>query len=285
METVEKINALKRSGDELFVAGKYDEAYEQYTAAVDLGRDLKVYTPSERSKLLSIRAESLIRQEKFKEAITDCEAALEEDEKNLKARFRRAKCLEAMSLLSKAAAELKIVMRSDPENKQAIDLMRKVQRRMGVTGAAVGPVVAGKGGKRGTLEEEPETHVTWEAQKQICEYNRLNKVKVEIEDEIAQINKSIDASGEGKEALEMVLDEETSRLTVGDCFFAVKSSEEIEAYIDEKITEKRNKVKALKGDLTDCIATLTPLHAELKKTFGEHIGLPDIKSSSKHAGK
>ena len=108
-----------------FGEGSLDESLENYQRALD---GLSVCHESfareawdERSKIHSNRAECLLRQEQWQAAASEASAALSNDEKNVKARFRRAKAFHALGKEAAAIVDLKVALRAEPKNQQMLE--------------------------------------------------------------------------------------------------------------------------------------------------------------------
>lgn len=269
MEPTEQALAEKRKGNEAFVKNNFAEAINCYTAALELINDIKTFSNEERSILHSNRAECHIRLTKFKEAISDCDNALKYDSSNIKARFRRAKANEALSHYKAALNDLQLVIKNDPHNDKALDLLRIVQRKLGI----------GTGNLQDkTLDYDPETDVTQDDQNDICNYNIMNHQKVELEDQIDLKTKEQRGLEDGLEAIGMLLDDDGSKYQIANAYFAL-NNEECEKRLKERSKIIKNEIKDLQSQLSNVVHNMTQLRAKLKAKFGEHIGLPEIKAN------
>ncbi|XP_042151758.1 tetratricopeptide repeat protein 12 isoform X2 [Oncorhynchus tshawytscha] len=79
----EKANALKEKGNEAYAQGEYETAVKLYSDGLDERRDMQ--------PLYTNRAQSYIKLEKYKEAISDCEWALKCNDKCVKAYLHMGK--------------------------------------------------------------------------------------------------------------------------------------------------------------------------------------------------
>ncbi|CAB1347520.1 unnamed protein product, partial [Coregonus sp. 'balchen'] len=79
----EKANALKEKGNVAYAQGEYETAVKLYSDGLDERRDMQ--------PLYTNRAQSYIKLEKYKEAISDCEWALKCNEKCVKAYYHMGK--------------------------------------------------------------------------------------------------------------------------------------------------------------------------------------------------
>eukprot|EP01083_Nonionella_stella_P066356 174695_1 len=261
----------KRKGNEQFVKNKFDEAITHYTNALDLVADMKDFDNKQRSILYANKAECYIRLTRFKEAITACDESLKYDSTNIKARFRRAKANEKLLHFKDSLRDLQYVIKKDSKNTKALDLMRIIQRKLGIGTSQ------NKADK--LLSYDPETDVTQSDQSDICKYNVLNHEKTEYEDQILELNKLLRGCDDATDAVEMLLDEDCCKLELANCFMAI-SNEDTEDYLKKVAKQNKLKLRQLKQQLNDTIAEMSKLRAKLKAKFGDHIGLPEIKPNS-----
>jgi tetratricopeptide (TPR) repeat protein len=75
----------KEEGNELYKNGKFPEAIEVYTRALELAS-----TNDEKITLLNNRAACKFQDRDFKQCVADCNEVLQLDDKNVKALLRRA---------------------------------------------------------------------------------------------------------------------------------------------------------------------------------------------------
>ena len=106
---------LKKKGNELFGRGKYAEAVEAYTQAIDLWME-----PKDRAVLYSNRSAARLKiaGEKQK-ALSDAERAVQLAPDYAKAHFRRGQALRALGEAAKAAEAMQEVLRLEPSDQAA----------------------------------------------------------------------------------------------------------------------------------------------------------------------
>jgi len=253
----------KRKGNEAFVKNKFIEAINHYTNALDLVADIKDFDNTQRSVLYANKAECYIRLTRYKEAIPCCESAIKYDTSNIKARFRRAKANEKLSKYKDSLRDLQYVIKKDSKNIKALDLMRIVQRKLGNTSDK-------------SLAYDPETDVTEKDQNDICQYNELNHLKVEYEDELQELTTRLRGIDDAQEAIEMLLDEDACRMELANCFMAL-SNEDTEQWLKTQSKDVKAQIRDIKIKLNVTMDAMTKLRGKLKEKFGDHIGLPEVK--------
>eukprot|EP00484_Ammonia_sp_Unknown_P017769 CAMPEP_0197044992 /NCGR_PEP_ID=MMETSP1384-20130603/20939_1 /TAXON_ID=29189 /ORGANISM="Ammonia sp." /LENGTH=274 /DNA_ID=CAMNT_0042476535 /DNA_START=9 /DNA_END=833 /DNA_ORIENTATION=- len=266
----EQAMAEKRKGNEAFVQNKFVEAINHYTNALDLVSDVRDFDGAQRSILYANKAECYIRLKKYKEALPCCDSALKYDSANIKARFRRAKANEKLLKYKESLRDLQYVIKKDSKNTKALDLMRIVQRKLGIGTSS--------NANNKTLSYDPETDVTEKDQNDICEYNVLNHVKIELDDELTALNEKIRGVDDGLEAIEMLLDEDACRIELGNSFVYI-SNEDTEQSLKAQSKELKARRNELKQKLNETIDKMGKLRGKLKAKFGDHIGLPEIKGT------
>ena len=200
----EQAMSEKRKGNEKFVKNKFNEAITHYTNALDLVLDVKDFDNKQGSILYANKAECYIRLKRYKEAIPCCDQSLKYDSSNIKARFRRAKANEKLLKHKESLRDLQYVIKKDNKNTKALDLMRIVQRKLGIG--------TSKNKSDKLLSYDPETDVTEKDQNDICQYNLLNHLKTEYEDKLEELNKKLRGIDDASEAIEMLLDDDDVKL-------------------------------------------------------------------------
>ncbi|XP_065179190.1 RNA polymerase II-associated protein 3-like [Sycon ciliatum] len=109
---------LKDKGNAHFKKGDYVSAIECYT---------KGMTADPRNSVLPAnRAMALLKGERYKAALQDCEVALSLDPAYVKARLRRAACLVGLGQQDDAKKDYEEVLRLEPGNKQAQQDLKKL---------------------------------------------------------------------------------------------------------------------------------------------------------------
>eukprot|EP00249_Psilotum_nudum_P009380 c21897_g1_i1 orf=331-1443(+) len=119
-------NSLKAEGNALYAAGKYEEALECYTNALDILPE-HASTNETCSMCYSNRAICFLQLKKYEAAMTESSKALELNPTYLKALLRRSQAQENLGHLDEAVADMKKVVDLDPDNKQARDAIRRLE--------------------------------------------------------------------------------------------------------------------------------------------------------------
>ncbi|KAF2020443.1 TPR-like protein [Aaosphaeria arxii CBS 175.79] len=110
LRMVQKLERMKEEGNAAFKAGRFQEAVETYTKALEVDPSNK----NTNSKILQNRALCQTRLKNYKPAIADCDKALELDPSYLKARKTRAKALGESGNWEEAAREYKAIHEANP---------------------------------------------------------------------------------------------------------------------------------------------------------------------------
>lgn len=111
LRLVQKLDKTKAEGNTLFKSGKYEQAHEVYTRALEIDPLNK----GTNSKILQNRALCSKALKKYTDAIADCDAALKLDPSYTKARRTRAKALGESGKWQDAINDLKSIHESNPE--------------------------------------------------------------------------------------------------------------------------------------------------------------------------
>ena len=114
----------KEKGNTCFNKGSYEEASELYTTA------LKICVAEDNDMIIVLhknRAACWLKLERYEDAISDCNVALEMAPSDVKALYRLALALGGKNQYSEAMIHLKHLLTIEPKNKQAIDLAQKIQ--------------------------------------------------------------------------------------------------------------------------------------------------------------
>lgn len=107
------IEKQKEEGNNAFKANQLDNAYDAYTAALDIDPT----NSHMNSRLYSNRAAVLQKQKKFEEALLDCDKAIELDEEFYKAYSRRAGCYMETEQYEEAVRDYKKLTEVDASNR------------------------------------------------------------------------------------------------------------------------------------------------------------------------
>ena len=110
LRMVQKLDRMKSEGNAAFKSGRFQEAIDTYTQALEVDPSNK----GTNSKILQNRALCHSRQKSWKQAIADCEKALELDPSYTKARKTRAKALGESGNWQEAVRELKQIQEENP---------------------------------------------------------------------------------------------------------------------------------------------------------------------------
>ncbi|KAI9846073.1 MAG: hypothetical protein M1837_004329 [Sclerophora amabilis] len=110
LRMLNKLDKLKDDGNTSFKAGRYQEAVDTYTKALEVDPLNK----STNSKLLQNRAMCSIKLKEYDSAISDCTRALELDPSYLKARKTKAKAMGESGNWEEAAREFKSIAEENP---------------------------------------------------------------------------------------------------------------------------------------------------------------------------
>ncbi|KAF2746666.1 TPR-like protein [Sporormia fimetaria CBS 119925] len=110
LRMVQKLDRMKEAGNAAFKAGRYQEAIDTYTQALEVDPANK----NTNSKILQNRAICNTKLSNFSNAIADCDAALALDPSYTKARKTRAKALGESGNWEEAVRELKAIHEANP---------------------------------------------------------------------------------------------------------------------------------------------------------------------------
>jgi DnaJ family protein C protein 7 len=110
LRMVQKLERMKSEGNASFKGGRYQEAVNTYTEALEVDPSNK----NTNSKILQNRALCNSRLKQWKAAIADCDRALELDPSYTKARKTRAKALGESGNWEEAVRELKAMHEANP---------------------------------------------------------------------------------------------------------------------------------------------------------------------------
>ncbi|KAG9062909.1 hypothetical protein KI688_004506 [Linnemannia hyalina] len=120
MKKAKNLEAQKTAGNDAFKAGKLQEAYDLYTAALALDPE----NESTNSKLYSNRATVLAKLGRHQEAVEDCDASLKLDPSFVKVLRKRAECQLKLEQYEDAVRDLKSALEFDKTNR---DIRRELQ--------------------------------------------------------------------------------------------------------------------------------------------------------------
>ncbi|KAI7907551.1 uncharacterized protein BX663DRAFT_539037 [Cokeromyces recurvatus] len=123
LKMARNIEKQKEMGNNAFKSNKLEEAYEAYTAAleIDPGNDHM------NARLYSNRAAVLQKQKKFEDALLDCNKAIELDDTFYKAYSRRAGCYMETEQYEEAVKDYRKLTEVDGSNREYHSLLRKAE--------------------------------------------------------------------------------------------------------------------------------------------------------------
>ena len=136
-------DALKDAGNELFKAGRFLQAVDLYTRALEVGPR----TPA----LFCNRAAAHLKIENYGTALADAESALELDKTFQKAYYRRGCVNMALQRLGLAARDFKALLKANPASKDVAAQLAECERQRK---AKVAEAFSRAGGGEGGEEDE-----------------------------------------------------------------------------------------------------------------------------------
>jgi len=113
----------KAEGNDHFSNGRYEEAAACYTKALELTQD-----HAERSVLYSNRAACHSQHQNWHAMLDDCNKAIEENPKNVKATMRRGLAYEGLEKYQLAINDMKKVLELDPTARTASAAIARLSR-------------------------------------------------------------------------------------------------------------------------------------------------------------
>ena len=116
---------LKVEGNEAFKKLNYVEARDFYTKAI--AQLSQIPEDDQMSLLLCNRAAAHMKLLDYSACITDCDRAIKITPSAAKAYYRRAQAHLAVGALSAASNDTQMLLRLDPNNADAISLMRVIK--------------------------------------------------------------------------------------------------------------------------------------------------------------
>lgn len=132
-ERIEAADRRRQGGNELFKEDKLAEAMQQYEMALAYMGDDFMFQLFGKYKEMAIAVKNpchlnmaacLLKLNRYEEAIGHCNMVLAEDEKNIKALFRRGKARAALSQTDDARKDFQKVRKFSPEDKAVIRELR-----------------------------------------------------------------------------------------------------------------------------------------------------------------
>jgi Tfp pilus assembly protein PilF len=118
----------KRMGNTQFKEGKYDDAKEWYSRAIELTENNPKADQSELAIFYTNRAFCHAQGHMYKQVVADSTSAIAIDPKFAKAYLRRAMANEALEKWQKAADDYRTVMELEPGSQAATEGFRRAQK-------------------------------------------------------------------------------------------------------------------------------------------------------------
>lgn len=119
---LEKAIAAKEEGNSHFKQQRYKEAADCYTRALDLCPQ----GHKQAAIFLKNRAQCWLKLEDYGQALADSASALEITPGDVKALYRHAQALERTGRLPEAFREVQSILRTEPQNREAVELARRL---------------------------------------------------------------------------------------------------------------------------------------------------------------
>ncbi|XP_017777637.1 PREDICTED: RNA polymerase II-associated protein 3 [Nicrophorus vespilloides] len=119
---LELATAAKDKGNKFFKSGRFKEAIEAYSQAIEIHR----YDPT----FYCNRALCYNKLNEFNKAELDCTTALQLDKHYVKAYHRRAISREGLGYYKDAHEDLTYALLLEPKNKESIELLEKINRKL-----------------------------------------------------------------------------------------------------------------------------------------------------------
>jgi DnaJ family protein C protein 7 len=126
LRMVQKLERMKQEGNAAFKAGRYQEAIDLYSQAVEVDPSNK----NTNSKIYQNRALCHTRQKSWRQAIADAEKALELDPSYTKARKTRAKALGESGNWEEAVRDLKAIAEENPSEPNIAKDIREAEMEL-----------------------------------------------------------------------------------------------------------------------------------------------------------
>ncbi|XP_045900678.1 sperm-associated antigen 1-like isoform X2 [Micropterus dolomieu] len=114
-------NREKDKGNEAFRANDYEEAVAYYSRSLSIIPTVAAYNN---------RAQAEIKLNHWHNAMRDCQRVLELEPENIKALLRRATVYNHMGSFQMAAEDLRMVLRKEPHNAAATQLLFETEKKM-----------------------------------------------------------------------------------------------------------------------------------------------------------
>lgn len=116
-----RAQTLKEEGNALVKKGEHRKAIEKYTQSISLNpHEVTTYTN---------RALCFLSLRQHRDAVSDCELALNMDSANVKALYRRAQAHKELQNLKSCIDDLNNLLKIEPKNSAALKLLQDVQKK------------------------------------------------------------------------------------------------------------------------------------------------------------
>jgi len=123
LRTVQKLDRMKEEGNAHYKAGRWQDAFNTYSAALEVDPTNK----GTNSKIYQNRALCRIKLKQYEEAIADCEKAISLDPSYIKARKTKATALGLAEKWEACVREWKQIQELDPEDRNVAREVRKAE--------------------------------------------------------------------------------------------------------------------------------------------------------------
>lgn len=123
LRVVQKLDRMKGEGNDEYKAGRWQNALEKYTAALEIDPSNK----GTNSKILQNRALCYTKLKQFDEAIADCERAISLDPSYLKARKTKANALGLAERWEDCVREWKALQELEPEDRTIAQEVKRAE--------------------------------------------------------------------------------------------------------------------------------------------------------------
>lgn len=116
-----KAESDKNKGNEAFRCGDYEEALIYYNRSINIS-----LSPA----ALNNRAITLIKLNRYTEALGDCEKVIESEPSNIKAYMRRGIANQSLGFVEKSCLDFEKVVELEPSNKRGKELLAEVKKEL-----------------------------------------------------------------------------------------------------------------------------------------------------------
>ncbi|CAL9703995.1 unnamed protein product [Knipowitschia caucasica] len=116
-----RAQTLKEEGNALVKKGEHQKAIDKYSQSIQLNpHEITAYTN---------RALCYLSVKQLREAVADCDVALNMDSSNIKALYRRAQAHRELQNFKSCVDDLNRLLKVEPKNGAALKLLQEVQKR------------------------------------------------------------------------------------------------------------------------------------------------------------